>query len=773
MRKHRRKSKFFQIVIFSIFINCILITEVHSFQNFIQKFIQQQQSSDSDNISLEYLQIQSPKFTAVVDGYLGVKPPHSLAMNINWSAKNIIVGKGQFSGNLQNLKFKITINQPFIVNLTGTIKDVLTTPKITADLVTDKLSVKLTPNDLSVNLQLPDKQTVFAYLQGTFYKNNTWQGKLKQLRIITEKLGIWQLQKTSDVKLSTKEVQIAHNCLQNLQKARLCFQLDWKKPQNSKLQLQLDQLPVNMIATFLPLTDITGNINGKLIASLLPNGNIRSDMKLKLSSGDIKTQISEDEYKKFPHRGGNLNLQIDKYGLNSQLTLHLLKKSGLQVKIKLPKFKKLPINDTQIIRGRIKANLSELAVVSSVIPKLDNTKGRIKMNLQLQGTVTNPKIFGQLQCKNLTTELPDLGLKFKKVNFNIRGYGSDKLFIKGNIKSGPGKLLVRGNIKFDSFLKWKTNLNIQAHSFEVANIPEAWVLASPNLKISVKPKNIKINGRVLIPTAMFTPAKASNDVISLSEDVIIVNSNTPKPVVKKLAVSSKIKMILGNNVRFSGYGVKARLNGSLISKQIPGKATIADGEIQVIRGSYKAYGQNLTVDEGRIIFANDPVNNPSLDITTSRRIRRRGDINVRAGIKIQGNVKSPQIHLFSEPSFDQSNILSYLMLGKPLIDASDKEGASLFATAIAMQIDEGESLTTKLAHSLGLDDAMITSEGSIDETAFVIGKYLNPDLYISYGIGLFTGSQLFKVRYSLTDNFTIETETGSESGADIRYTLER
>jgi len=773
LRKHLRKSRFFQIVIFSSFINCILITEVHSFQNFIHKFIQQQQSSDSDNISLEYLQIQSPKFNAVVDGYLGLKPPHQLAINIHWSA-NSIVGKGQFSGNLQHLKFKITINQPFTVNLTGTIKDILTTPQITADLFTDKLSVKLTPNDLSVKLQLSDQQKLFAYLQGNLNKNQTWQGKLKRLSIITYKLGIWQLQKTSDVKLSMENVQIARNCLQNLQKGRLCFQFNWKQHKNSKLQLRIDNIPLNMIRSFQSVTDITGKINGKLIADLLPNGDLRSDMKLQLSSGYIRTNISEDEYKEFPHRGGSLNLKIDKQGLNSQLIFRLLKKSGLQVKIKLPNFNKLPINDTQVIRGRIKANLSELAVVSSLIPKLDNTKGRIKMNLQLQGTVSNPKIYGQLQCKNLTTELPDLGLKFKKVNFNVRGNGSNKLFIKGNIKSGPGKLLVSGNIKFDSFLKWKSNLNIQAHSFEVANIPEAWVLASPNLKISIKPKNINITGRVLIPTAMFTPSKANNDFISLSEDVIIVNSNNPesKPL-KRMAISSKIKMILGTNVRISGYGVKARLNGSLIAKQVPNKAAIADGEIKVISGSYKAYGQNLTLDEGRIIFANDPVDNPSLDITASRRIRRRGEINVRAGIKIQGNAKSPQIHLFSEPSFDQSNILSYLILGKPLIDASDKEGASLFATAIAMQIDERESLTTKLAHSLGLDDAMITSESSIDETAFVIGKYLNPDLYISYGIGLFTGSQLFKVRYSLTDNLTLETETGSESGADIRYTLER
>lgn len=815
--------KFIQLVIFSILINCILITKVYSFQNFIQKIIQnidlqqQQQSSDSDNISLEYLQIQSSKFNAVIHGYLGIKPPHQLAINVNWSATSI-TGKGQFSGNLENLKFKIIINKPFTVNFTGTIKDVLATPslkvkfrweklffpfnnpfifsnkgsgnfaisetkQITANLFTNELlfrntklkslNLKLQPNDLFINLRLSAQESISAYLQGKL-QNNSWLGKLKQLRIITKKLGDWQLQQATNLKLSMKEIQIARNCLQDFQKARLCFQFNWKQHQDSKLNLRIDHVPLNMINRFLPYTDITGKVNGKLIANLTSNGNLKSDMRLKISSGYIKTQISEDEYKEFPHRGGTLNLKVDQQGLNSQFTFRLLKRSGLQLNIKLPNFNKLPLNEIQPIQGRIKANLGELAVVSSVIPQLDNTKGWIKMNLQLQGTVNQPRIYGRLRLQNITTELPDLGLKFKELNFNVRGYGSDNLVIKGTMKSGRGKLLLTGKINFDSFLKWKIDLNLRASSFEVANIPEAWVLASPNLKISIKPKKLKITGRVLLPRATFTPSKAKNDLITLSEDVIIVNSKNsePKPI-KKIAISTKIKMILGKKVRFRGYGVKANLNGGFIYKKIPGKTSIANGEINIINGSYKAYGQNLTLDEGRIIFANNPVYNPNLDITASRRIIKRGEYNVTAGIKIQGNAQSPQISLFSQPSFDQSNILSYLILGKPLMYASDKEGASLFATAIAMQIDENESLTSKFAQSFGLDDAQIYSEGSINETALVLGKYLNPNLYISYGIGLFTGNQLFKARYSLTDNLMLETETGTESGADIRYTFER
>jgi len=54
-----------------------------------------------------------------------------------------------------------------------------------------------------------------------------------------------------------------------------------------------------------------------------------------------------------------------------------------------------------------------------------------------------------------------------------------------------------------------------------------------------------------------------------------------------------------------------------------------------------------------------------------------------------------------------------------------------------------------------------------------VGKYLTPQLYISYGRSLFTGSNLFRLRYDIYKNWQIETQTGGgESGADLYYKLE-
>ena len=54
-----------------------------------------------------------------------------------------------------------------------------------------------------------------------------------------------------------------------------------------------------------------------------------------------------------------------------------------------------------------------------------------------------------------------------------------------------------------------------------------------------------------------------------------------------------------------------------------------------------------------------------------------------------------------------------------------------------------------------------------------MGKYLTPELYISYGKSLFTGNNLFRLRYDIFKKWQIETQTGNgESGADIYYKLE-
>jgi translocation and assembly module TamB len=55
----------------------------------------------------------------------------------------------------------------------------------------------------------------------------------------------------------------------------------------------------------------------------------------------------------------------------------------------------------------------------------------------------------------------------------------------------------------------------------------------------------------------------------------------------------------------------------------------------------------------------------------------------------------------------------------------------------------------------------------------VLGRYLSPRLYVSYGVSLTQQLNTLKLRYSLNDRWTIKTEAGQARGADLVYTIQK
>ena len=60
-----------------------------------------------------------------------------------------------------------------------------------------------------------------------------------------------------------------------------------------------------------------------------------------------------------------------------------------------------------------------------------------------------------------------------------------------------------------------------------------------------------------------------------------------------------------------------------------------------------------------------------------------------------------------------------------------------------------------------------------NETSLVLGRYLSPRLYVSYGISLTQQLNTLKLRYTLGDHWTVKTEAGQASGADLVYSIEK
>ena len=75
-----------------------------------------------------------------------------------------------------------------------------------------------------------------------------------------------------------------------------------------------------------------------------------------------------------------------------------------------------------------------------------------------------------------------------------------------------------------------------------------------------------------------------------------------------------------------------------------------------------------------------------------------------------------------------------------------------------------------IGNSFGLDEVRVESgdEGFVD-TSVVLGKYLDPNLYVGYTTGLFNPEGAVLVRYRLNERWEVESRSGQTQSVDIFF----
>jgi translocation and assembly module TamB len=129
--------------------------------------------------------------------------------------------------------------------------------------------------------------------------------------------------------------------------------------------------------------------------------------------------------------------------------------------------------------------------------------------------------------------------------------------------------------------------------------------------------------------------------------------------------------------------------------------------------------------------------------------------------------------LYGEPAMPDSSVLSYLLLGKAPGESSAGEQQMMLQAAMALGMDQGNKIGANLREAFALDEFGFDSDAGGD-SAFFIGKYLSPRLYLRYGVGVMEAVNTLSLRYKLSEKWRLEAQSNLlGSGADLLYTLER
>jgi translocation and assembly module TamB len=601
-----------------------------------------------------------------------------------------------------------------------------------------------------------------------------WQGQIQRLDLRGGPAGDWSLEKPAPLAASAQAARLDDFCWHSpgSGNARLCAGGNWAKAGTWSGQATLAALPLNLAKSLLPPdVTITGTLSGTARASGSPKG--LTEVVADLAPGPGELHYPGDDGRTIVVRfeRGTVRAQLGQNGGDANANLTLTDVGTLGLTARLPSLaQKVAMKDLPLA-GRLDFNFRDLSFVQGFVSELRGVTGTLNAGFQLAGTLGAPRLTGTARLANGRARVPEYGLDVKDITLTATGDGSPLLAIQASARSGPGNLAIAGTTGFFPSPATPLKLKITGRRFQVSGTREIDVQISPALDLTYQGTRADLTGQVDVPFARTNiEDRKKPGAVPTSKDVVFVNG-APTTVKAKapLAIMARVRLVLGDDIELKALGLDAKPKGSILVVEQPGRPESAVGEIEVSEGTFKAYGQDLTIERGRLIFAGGPLDDPGIDL---RAYRTASDGTI-AGIQAQGTLKKPEVTLYSTPVMTESEALAYLLLGHPLGQASPQEGSLLANAATSLGLKGGNLIAKKLAARFGLESATLESSGGLDQTALVLGKYLSPRLYVSYGLGLFEPINTFRIRYILNKRYTLQAESGTGTSADILYTRER
>lgn len=597
-----------------------------------------------------------------------------------------------------------------------------------------------------------------------------WQGQLSNLHIQTRDFGDWVQRRPTELRFAPQqlELELDQFCLDS-QQGQACARIDYRPQDPSRprmnAQLEARELPLALLAPlFKPATALSGRADLSLRTHLDEQRRLLGEGQLTLGAGSVDIRMPDNEIEQWNYQRGEAKFSLDSQGLTSQAELIISDTEALRVEASLPGLDALRLDtQTQPLRASATLTLNQLGLLQGLVYEARNLRGDIKLDAQASGTLAAPSLSGRLSLSEGAMDLPRLGIGVRNITLSAEG-DDRRVTYRLEADSGDGRLQASGHTELRPEAGWPTRIEIKGDELRVANIPEARIDASPDLRISLAQRRIEVNGRVDIPYAKLQPKDLSSAALP-SEDVRF--KDAPAAAEEDWQIFSTVRLVLSERIFLNAYGFEGRITGDVVLKDEPGKPPTGIGELSVVEGRYSAYGQRLQVERGQLLFASSPLNNPGLDLRAVRQVQQ-----VTVGFTVTGTLRNPRFDLFSTPAMSQTDALAYLLLGRPLEEGAEGDGSLVAQAALALGLKGGDFLARKIGDRFGLDEVRVEASDSGDQASLFMGRYLSPQLYISYGVGLIESVNTLKLRYEISRRWQLVAESGEELSADLLYTIE-
>ncbi|AGN86886.1 autotransporter assembly complex protein TamB [Enterobacter sp. R4-368] len=604
-------------------------------------------------------------------------------------------------------------------------------------------------------------------LAGSFDRQQQrWKGTLSDTRFATP-VGPWSINRpvTLDYRNQEQKIAIGPHCWLN-PNAELCIPQTIDAGAEGRAVVNLNRFDLAMLKPFMPeTTQASGVFSGKADVSWdttkagLPQGEVT------LAGRGVKvTQVVND---------APLPLAFDTLNLNAKLRDNRADLGWLIRLTNNGQFDgQVQVTDPQGRRnlgGNVNIRNLSLAMANAIFSRGEKAAGTLNASLRLGGNVQSPQLFGQLGLNGLDIDgnFMPFDMQPSQLAMNFNGMSST---LQGVVRTGQGQINLSGDADWSQIDNWRARVAAKGSKVRITVPPMVRLDVSPDVVFEATPSLFTLDGNVDVPWARIVVHDLPESAVGVSSDEVMLNNDLQpeQPKSASIPINSNLTVHVGNNVRLNAFGLKARLTGDLkVAQDKQGLGL--NGQINIPEGRFHAYGQDLLVRKGELLFSGPP-DQPMLNIEAIRNPESTEN-DVIAGVRVTGTADEPKAEIFSDPAMSQQEALSYLLRGQGL-ESEQSDSAAMTSMLIGLGVAQSGQVVGKIGETFGVSNLALDTQGVGDSSQVVVSGYVLPGLQVKYGVGIFDSLATLTLRYRLMPKLYLEAVSGVDQALDLLYQFE-
>jgi translocation and assembly module TamB len=551
---------------------------------------------------------------------------------------------------------------------------------------------------------------------------------------------------------------------------------------------------ITLVADSVPVSDLyalaeadTTGVGGTLSAKVHLDGTATSP-RIQLAAslaqgrfGDFRAPLVEGSAEYAQHRlgfhGGLWRDQQQVVTVSGSLPLDLA----------LTSVEERQLPDTLEIR--LRADSVDLAVLDALTSLVRNVSGQLTADVAVRGTWREPQLTGAARITNGAAGIPALGARYSAIEARLSLTGDRLAVDTASLRGGAGAMVVKGDVRFESLTRPVLDLTLIARGFAAFTQRDfAGLTGSGTLQLKGPLIGATLSGRLVVDAGFLAFADlVEKRIVNLDDpefravvDSSLAGTTGLGPSAQNIFLDSLriqgLTVSMGPDVWLRSHEANIQLAGDFtVVKNLDSGANRyrLDGTLRAVRGTYRLVvgptAKEFRVTRGTVRFFGTPDLNPDLDIVAEHSVHavQGSDVVVRA--VIGGTLLVPRLTLESDqrPPLSETEIVSYLLFGRPSFDLASGAGAPGSEQAIL----QGALVGLAGVVSGELEQTLVTDLGiPVDYLAIRPGRGSVGDIFGNARVE--AGTQIGERTFLTLNAGVCQVVRGSQAlGANVQYRL--